>query len=299
MCAESASQSTTSQLLNRARRSVLYMPGSNQRALEKARQLAADTLILDLEDAVAVESKDIARTQVEAAVLAGGYGGRELVVRVNGIDTQWGREDLKAIAKMPINAVLIPKVDNSEIIDSVCECLTTAGAPADLPIWAMIETPLGVLHSEDIAGHEQVAVLVMGTNDLAKELRVPQTPGREGLLCALSKSVLAARAGGCDIIDGVYIHLQDESGLKEACEQGKTLGFDGKTLIHPRQLAICNQVFSPAPEEIEEARKMIAAWRQSQRQGVVVFDGRIVEELHVKEAQRLLAYAEGIEEQVL
>lgn len=272
------------------RRSVLYMPGANARALEKARGLPADVLILDLEDAVAPAAKVEARAQVAQALQQDGYGYREMVVRCNGLDSDWAQDDVAMIAASRAHALLIPKVESVAMVEKVCGWLVQHQR-ANLPIWVMIETPRGVLNSADIAAHPRVAALVMGTNDLAKELRVPQTPGREGFLTSLGLCVLAARAHGCDIIDGVYIHLEDETGLQASCEQGVALGFDGKTAIHPNQLARINIVFAPSNDAVEKAQAIVAAWDEAQKQGlaVVVVNGRLVEALHVAEAQRALA----------
>lgn len=279
------------------RRSVLYMPASNSRALDKARGLAADALIFDLEDAVTPDMKGQARVNLLAALEQGGYGYREVVVRVNGLDTSWGREDLSVIAKTSVDAVLLPKVGCVEDIDSVVAVLQDAGADDELPLWAMIETPMGVLQSQNIAAHERVKVLVMGTNDLAKELRVPQLESRSGFMASLGLAVLAARAYGKEVIDGVYIDLNSEAGFQAACQQGKELGFDGKSLIHPKQLAVANTVFSPSRRELENAKEIIEAWHAAKQQGkgVVLVDGRLVEELHVIEANRLIALSEMIE----
>jgi len=283
---QSTMQSTPIQL----RRSVLYMPGANARALEKARGLAADVLILDLEDAVAPAAKIEARAQVAQTLEQGGYGYREMIVRCNGLDSEWAQADVAMIAASKAHALLIPKVESVAMVEKVCGWLVEHQR-ANLPIWVMIETPRGVLHSAEIAAHPRVAALVMGTNDLAKELRVPQTPGREGFLTSLGLCVLAARAHGCDIIDGVYIHLEDETGLQVSSEQGVALGFDGKTAIHPNQLARINTVFAPSNDAVEKAQAIVAAWDEAQQQGlgVVVVNGRLVEALHVAEAHRALA----------
>ena len=284
------------QAVNRPRRSVLYMPGSNLRALEKARTLAADVLILDLEDAVAPDAKQLARDQVLAVLAQQGFGQREVVVRVNSHASVWGQEDLQSVARSSVDAVLLPKVESLADIEVAIEILHKAGADTELPIWAMIETPLGVLQAQQIASHQRTQVLVMGTNDLAKELRVPQTPDRLGFMTSLGLSVLAARAYGCDVIDGVFIELDNEAGLLTACQQGKSLGFDGKSLIHPRQLDTANRVFSPSAKELEQASAIVAAWQQASKEAkaVVVVNGRLVEELHVKEAQRIIAMAAAI-----
>ena len=279
------------------RRSVLYMPGSNARALEKARGLDADVLILDLEDAVAPAQKAQAREQVLAAVTEGGYGRRELVVRVNGFDTEWGRKDIEAFANAPISALCLPKVESAAEIHAVVQVLQQAGAAPSLKLWAMAETPRGILAVSDIAGaHPRMDGIVLGTSDLAKDLRVPHTPQRLGMLTSLGLCVLAARAHGIDVFDGVHLDLDDEQGLLNACEQGVELGFDGKTLIHPKQIAVTNQVFSPSAETLARAEKIQLAWQaaEAEGKGVVLVDGRLVEALHVEEAVRVLAIAQQI-----
>lgn len=277
------------------RRSVLYMPGANARALDKARGLAADALILDLEDAVAPAAKTEARVQVAQTLMQGGYGYRELVVRCNVLDSEWAKEDVAMVADSNAHALLIPKVESAAAVERACSWLALKQRD-DLPIWVMIETPLGVLNSAEIAAHPRVVALVMGTNDLAKELRVPQTPAREGFMTSLGLCVLAARAHGCDIIDGVHIQLDDEAGLSASCEQGVELGFDGKTAIHPNQLPTINTVFAPTNSAVEKAQAIVAAWNDAQRQGlgVVVVNGRLVEALHVVEAQRVLALRQAV-----
>lgn len=280
----------------RPRRSVLYLPASNTRALEKARTLEADALILDLEDAVAPEAKSLAREQAVAAVQQGGFGQREVLIRVNGLDSPWAEADLAAVAAAGVDGVVLPKVASAAQIHQALAHLDQAAESA-LPLWAMIETPQGVLQCEAIAkAHPRLAVLVMGTSDLARELRIPPRLDRMGLLTALSQCVLAARASGVEILDGVHLDLADEAGLRLACEQGRDLGFDGKTLIHPRQLSLANQIFSPDEQQVEWAQRIIAAWEEARRagQGLVVVAGRLVENLHVEEARRTLALAEAI-----
>ncbi|WP_255558453.1 HpcH/HpaI aldolase/citrate lyase family protein [Zhongshania aquimaris] len=279
------------------RRSVLYMPGSNARALEKARSLDADVLILDLEDAVSPAQKAVARNQVLAAVTEGGYGRRELVVRINGFDTEWGRKDIEAFANAPISALCLPKVESAAEIHAVVQVLQQAGANANLKLWAMAETPRGILAVSEIAGaHSRMDAIVLGTSDLAKDLRVPHTPQRLGMLTSLGMCVLAARAHGIDVFDGVHLDLDDENGLHNACEQGVELGFDGKTLIHPKQIAVTNQLFSPSSDTLARAEKIRLAWQaaEAEGKGVVLVDGRLVEALHVEEAVRVLAIAEQI-----
>lgn len=277
-----------------ARRSVLYMPGANPRAMQKARELPADAVILDLEDAVAPDAKQQARENVITELQRGGFDGREVVVRVNGLDSEWGEADIKALRDCKFDALLLPKVETSGEIDAAVELL---GEQKNTPIWTMAETPRGILNIDAIAAHPRVQVIVMGTNDLAKELRIPQTPRRLGFFSSFGLCILAARAHGCDIIDGVYINLDDDEGLRASCEQGLELGFDGKSLIHPKQLAITNEVFSPSPEAVEQARAIVVAWQQAQQEGrgVLVVNGRLVEALHVQEAERVLALAEATE----
>jgi citrate lyase subunit beta/citryl-CoA lyase len=276
----------------RPRRSVLFMPGSNARALEKARTLPADALILDLEDAVAPEAKAAARAQVLAAVRAGGYGPREVVVRLNGPGTPWGAADLAAVAQFPVDAVLLPKVESAE---TVTAALTRLGPTRD--VWCMLETPRGVLNAAAIAtASPRVGALVLGTSDLTKDLHARPTRDRIPLLTSLELCVLAARAAGITALDGVHLDLDDEAGFAAACRQAAELGFDGKTLIHPRQVAAANEAFSPSGSEVDWARRVIAAHADAVAggRGVVVLDGRLVENLHVDDARRVLALAEAI-----
>ncbi len=284
----------------RPRRSALYMPGSNARALDKARTLPADTLILDLEDAVAPERKAEARQQVRAAIAAGGYGRRELLVRANALDTPWGEEDLRAFAERRRRR---HRAGQGLVAGATCcrPCgySRQAGAPDTLALWIMAETARCILDIDAIAGaHPRLAGILLGTTDLARELRVRHTPERLGFMTALNLCVLAARAHGLDVLDGVHLDLEDDAGLRQACEQGRELGFDGKTLIHPRQLEAANAVFAPAPEELDRAREIIAAWREASARGsaVVVVGGRLVENMHVAEAERLIAVAEAVAE---
>lgn len=280
----------------RARRSALYMPGANARALEKARTLDADVIIMDLEDAVAPAAKVLARSQVVAAVAAGGYGRREIVVRVNGLDTPWGAADLAAVATCPPDAVLLPKIGSASTLHAVLARLDAAGA-GTLPVWTMMETPEAVLEAAAIAAcAPRLTVLVMGTADLAKALRLPPDPARAGLLASLSHCVLAARRRGLDILDGIFTDLRDESGLRTACNQGKALGFDGKTLIHPGQIAAANEVFGVSADEAATAANIIAAWEQATAagRGIAVLDGRMVERLHADEARRVLALHQAL-----
>lgn len=285
----------------RPRRSALYMPGSNARALEKARDIPADVLILDLEDAVAPETKATAREQVCAAVKAGGYGKRELVIRLNGTQTPWFEEDLAAAAAAGADAILIPKVSAPETLVEIGERLTTMGADATLSVWAMIETPLAILDVERIARAARqpgtrLACFVMGTNDLAKETRARFVPGRATMLPWLASALLAARAHGLDILDGVYNELKDEAGFRLECEQARDLGFDGKTLIHPAQVSAANTIFAPDEVELERARAIIAAFDRPENadKGAIQLDGRMVELLHAEIARRTVALAEAI-----
>jgi citrate lyase subunit beta/citryl-CoA lyase len=281
----------------RPRRSVLYMPGSNARALEKAKSLPADGLILDLEDAVAPDAKAGARAQVAAAVRAGGYRPREVIIRVNGLATPWGHADLIAAATVGADAVLIPKVESADAVRQALTVLEAAGAPPDLALWCMMETPRGMLRAAEIAeASPRLAALVMGTSDLAKELHAAHTPLRLPLLTALGLCLLAARAQGLAILDGVFLDLQDEAGLEAACRQGAELGFDGKTLIHPKQIGPANRAFAPGEAEIARARRIIEAHEaaRAKGQGVVVVDGRLIEELHVLESRRQVQLADAI-----
>jgi citrate lyase subunit beta / citryl-CoA lyase len=281
----------------RPRRSALYIPGANARALEKAKAIPADALILDLEDAVAPDAKPEARERVCDAVASGGYGPRELIIRVNGLTTRWGGEDLQAIAQTGADAVLIPKIGTAGDIVEVERRLEAAGAPDSTRIWAMLETPSGILDVRSIATvSERLIVLVMGTNDITKELHAEHVPGRQPILLALSACLLAAREAGRVILDGVYNNIQNAEGFEAECLQGRQIGMDGKTLIHPSQVDPCNRVFAPSTEEVEAARQIIAAFQraQSEGRGVVTVNGRMVENLHVENARRTLALADAI-----
>ena len=283
---------------HRPRRSVLYMPGSKQRALEKATGLPADALILDLEDAVAPDEKPAARDLVMAAVKDAPYGPREVIVRINGLDTEWGRADLEAAATAAPDAILVPKVESASMIAEVEAALDAAGTPASTTIWAMMETPRAMLRAAEIAdASPRLACLVMGTNDLVKEIDAEHTPAREPVLAALGLCVLAAKAAGTAIVDGVYNAFKDDEGLRASCEQGRAMGFDGKTLIHPAQIAAANGAFAPTPDDVERARRTVAAHQAAlaEGKGVAVLDGRIVEALHVDTARRTLTRAEAIE----
>ena len=282
----------------RPRRSLLYMPGSNPRALEKARGLPADGLIIDLEDAVAADTKEAARAIVAAALAAGGYGTRELVLRVNQLDTPWGHSDLAVAATMPIDAVLLPKVENPDRVRLTLSLLDALGASERLAVWCMIETSLGVLAAREIAAASpRLAALVLGTSDLTKELHALATRDRLPLITSLGLAMLAARAYGLAILDGVHFDLSDNEGFAFACRQGRELGFDGKTLIHPKQIAPANAAYAPSPEEIEYSRRVIAAHAEGAAagKGVVLVDGKLVEGLHVENARRLLAVAGEID----
>jgi citrate lyase subunit beta/citryl-CoA lyase len=281
----------------RPRRSFLYVPGSNPRALEKARSLGADGLILDLEDAVAPDAKGSARLTVAASVAAGGYGRRELLVRVNALATPWGRDDLVAAAKMAVDGVLLPKVESVETIRQAEVVLAANDARDDLTIWCMMETPLGILRAPEIAGAGgRLGGLVMGTSDLAKDLNARQTHDRSPMLTSFGICLLAARAYGLAILDGVHLDLADDAGFVAACRQGADLGFDGKTLIHPKTIAPANEIFGPSPDQVKWSRRVIAAHREAlaKGQGVAVLDGQLIEQLHVDSAVRVVALAEAI-----
>lgn len=280
----------------RPRRSVLYMPAANERALEKAKSIAADAIIFDLEDAVAPDAKDAARPNACAAASSGEYGTRELTIRCNGLDTPWGAADLAAAATSGATAVVIPKVASVAHVDEISTHLDAAGAPATMGIWAMIETPTAIFDVRAIAAHPRVVVLVMGTNDLARELRAALVPGRQPLLAHLATALAAAREAGKVILDGVYNDVKDLDGFRAECIQGAQMGFDGKTLIHPGQVDIANDVWAPTPEEISYARRVIAAFDEglASGRGVVTVDGRMIENLHVANAQHTIAVADAI-----
>ena len=276
----------------RPRRSVLYMPGSNRRAMEKARELPADVLILDLEDAVTPDAKVSARQEAVEAVERGGYGLREVVIRINGLDTQWHADDLTAAAASNAHAVLLPKVEGGRQVQTVAAAL-----PERMDLWCMMETPLAILHAEEIAASSsKTKCLVMGTSDLATDLNALHTSHREPLAASLSLCLLAARSYGLAALDGVYLDLKDDAGFEAACIQGRHFGFDGKTLIHPRQVATANQIFAPSNDEITEANIIVSAFEQarSEGKGVVVVNGKLVENLHVAAARRLLALSDTI-----
>ncbi len=281
----------------RPRRSVLYMPGSNARALEKAKGLPADALILDLEDAVAPDAKAEARAQVCAAVHDGGYGDREIIIRVNGADTPWGDDDLKAAAVAGAEAILIPKVESAQMVQDAAAKMTAAGAPDGTNLWCMMETPRGILQAEEIAGsNPRLKCFVMGTSDLTKDLHALHTLDRMPMVPSLAICLLAARAEGLAIVDGVYLDLKNEDGFRSACRQGLELGFDGKTLIHPSQVGPANEVFGPSDKEVELSRRIIEAFAEAADEGkaVVVVDGKLVENLHVENAKRIVGLADAI-----
>ena len=271
-------------------RSVLYIPGSKERALEKAKTLPVDAIIFDLEDAVAVDEKENARTLLAETLAAGGYGARVKLVRVNGLDTAWGAADIAAFVGAEIDGILLPKVNSAADVQAVADAIP------DVRIWAMIESALGILHAEEIAAHPRLTGFVLGTNDLAKELNCRTRADRLPLLASLQISLLAARAHGVVCIDGVYNAFKDDDGLRIECEQGRDLGFDGKSLIHPAQVAIANTAFAPSAAEVELAQRQIAAFTAAEEagQGVAVVDGRIVENLHIVTAKATLAKAAAI-----
>ncbi|MGV8997781.1 MAG: HpcH/HpaI aldolase/citrate lyase family protein [Parvibaculaceae bacterium] len=290
-----------SDIIARPRRSVLYMPGSNARAMEKARDLPADAVILDLEDAVAPDAKEEARAQVIAAVNTGGYGKREIIIRVNGLDTPWGLADIKAAVAAKPDAILVPKINSAEDVLRADKALSDAGAPASMQLWCMIETPLAILNIQAIAAKAsstRMSVWVMGTNDIAKELRAAHTADRVPMLTSLGLSIIAARAYGLVALDGVYNDIKNEEGFAAICEQGRDMGFDGKTLIHPSQVLPCNKIFSPDPETVAFARLTIDAFKlpENAGKGVLKVEGRMVEILHAEIAERTVAIADAIAE---
>jgi len=279
----------------RPRRSVLYMPGANERALEKAKTLPVDALILDLEDSVAPDAKATARENVVAAVASGEYGGRELTIRINGADTEWHADDLRAAAAVGPDAIVVPKVNSPEAVLGLVDAVEAAGAPEKTKLWAMIESPYAILHAEEIAAaSDRLAVLVLGTNDLVKELFIDHVPGRGPLVTSLQLAVLAARATGKVVLDGVYNDVKDVEGYLAEVEQGRQFGFDGKTIIHPGQIEGANAGFAPSEKAIEDARGLIGAWEDGAGKGVVTYNGKMVESLHVESARRTLSIAEAI-----
>jgi citrate lyase subunit beta/citryl-CoA lyase len=285
----------------RPRRSVLYMPGSNARAIEKAKTLAADGVIIDLEDAVAPDAKVAARKQVADAVKAGGFGAREVFIRINGIDTEWHAEDLHDAGRAAPDGIVVPKISSSEQLEQIGRRLLDMGVDHKTRVWAMIETPIAIFNVKDIAAaakdsETRLAGLILGTNDLAKETGAKFVPGRAPMLPWLATCILAARAYGIAILDGVYNDLSNAEGFLSECEQGRDFGFDGKTLIHPNQVEPCNAVFSPSEDEVAQARKIIAAFDQPENKGkgVVSLDGRMVERMHADIARKVVAVADAI-----
>ncbi len=282
---------------SRPRRSVLYMPGANLRALEKAKSLPADSLILDLEDAVAPDAKAKARENIRAA-LESGFGYREAVVRINGLNTLWGIDDLKAFANSKADALVLPKVESAAQIQEVAAILKQLNAPEHLSIWAMIETPMAIFKLPEIAGSNPLLeALVLGTSDLVKDLHARHTFSRSETQTALSLSILAARAHGLCVLDGVHLSLGDEEGLKQSCIQGRDMGFDGKTLIHPSQIVFANEAFGPSEQDVAEAQEKVSAYDAAIKSGagIAVLNGKLIEELHVQDAKRILALAYAIE----
>jgi citrate lyase subunit beta / citryl-CoA lyase len=283
----------------RPRRSALYMPASNERALEKAKSIPCDVLILDLEDAVAPDAKPAARDAACAAAASGEYGRREVTIRVNGADTEWHADDLAAACAAGPHGIVVPKVDSADAVRALVYAMAKHGAPEHTQLWVMVETPRAMLHAEEIAGaSERLTVLVMGTNDLAKELYPSgdpgHVPGRAPLLTGLSLALLAARATGKAILDGVFNDVRDTEGFLAECRQGRELGFDGKTLIHPGQVEGANETFAPSAQAVEDSRGIVQAWEEGRGSGVVTYQGRMVEALHVDGARRTLAIDEAI-----
>ncbi|GGF33336.1 citrate lyase subunit beta [Marmoricola endophyticus] len=279
----------------RPRRSVLYMPSSNERALEKAKSIACDGLILDLEDAVAPDAKPAAREAACTAAASGEYGRRELTIRVNGIGTEWHDDDLAAASAAGPDAIVVPKVNSADEVVALVAAMEEAGAPEHTRLWAMIETPVAILDVLSIArASDRLACFVMGTNDLVKELYAEHVPGRAPILPSLHQALLAARAAGIAILDGVYNDVKDTDGFLAECRQGREMGFDGKTLIHPGQVEGANTEFAPSEAAVEDARGLIAAWEDGKGSGVVTYNGKMVENLHVESAQRTLAVADAI-----
>ena len=283
--------------VSRPRRSMLYMPASNARVLEKAKTIPADGLIFDLEDAVAPDAKPAARTAAVAAAKSKAYGRREIMIRANALDTAWCRDDLAAIATSGANGVVLPKVNHADDVRTAADVLKAAGAPDTLGIWAMMETPRSIMNAREIAqASPRLAGLCVGTADLAKDLHCAHPSDRAPMLMALQTCIMAARAFGLFVLDGVHVDLDDEAGYEAACRQGRALGFDGKTLIHPKQVVVANAVFAPGADEIDRATRIVTAHKEAAAKGLAVttLDGRLVEVLHVAEAERLLVYAREI-----
>ncbi|MFY2858600.1 HpcH/HpaI aldolase/citrate lyase family protein [Mycobacterium sp. THU-M104] len=283
----------------RPRRSALYLPGNNPRAVEKGKTLPADVLVFDLEDAVGPDAKAGARTTVCDAVGSGSYSPREVVVRINGLGTEWHDDDLAAVAASPAHGVLVPKVETGEQVRALAATLERLGAPEALQLWVMIETPRSFLKAEEIASASQrLAALVVGTNDLVNDLHALHVPGRAPVLAALTLAVLGARAAGKVVLDGVFNAITDAQGFRAEARQGREMGFDGKTLIHPSQISPANEVFGPSPGELADARRIVAAYEQAQAAGdsVITVDGRMIESLHVRNAERILTLAQRISE---
>jgi citrate lyase subunit beta/citryl-CoA lyase len=281
-------------------RSVLYMPSANERALEKAKSLPADAIIFDLEDAVAPDSKVTARSSAAAAAASGAYGDRVLTIRCNSLSTEWGADDIALAAQAAPHAVVIPKINTVDEIDAVAQALSAAGAPDSTGVWAMIESPLGILNALEIAQHPRCSAFVLGTNDLAKELRAPLIPGRANLVPHLASTVVVARAAGIMVLDGVFNNIKDPNGFAAECVQGFELGFDGKTLIHPSQIETCNKTWSPTQIEVENAKIVISSFSAAEAlgSGVATVEGRMIENLHVENARRVLAINDAIQQRL-
>lgn len=276
-------------------RSVLYMPSSNERALEKAKTIACDGLIFDLEDAVAPDAKEVARSSACAAATSGEYGRRTIAIRVNGIGTQWHEDDMAAAAQAGPDAVVVPKVNSAQEVQQLVALLEQHGAPDHTTLWAMVETPVAILHAEEIArASGRLSTFVLGTNDLVKELYAEHVPGRRPILPSLHTAVLAARSAGIAIVDGVYNDVKNTEGFLAECQQGREMGFDGKTLIHPGQVEGANSAFAPSEQAVEDAQGLIQAWEDGAGSGVVTYNGRMVENLHVESAQRTLQIHQAI-----
>ena len=284
----------------RPRRSALYMPGANARALDKGRTVAADVLIMDVEDGVLPDSKVEARERIVAELATGGYAPREVVVRINGIGTEWFVDDIAAFAACGADALLVPKVDGPETVLRVVEQMDTTGAPAEMGIWCMLETPLGILNARDTAAaHSRLGAFALGAADLSKELHADlHAPDRLALLTSIGLVILAARAHGLAVLDAPHFDLDDDAGFERACRQGKAFGFDGKTLLHPKTIAPANDVYGPSAEEIAWSERVISAWSEAAEagKGVTLLDGKLIENLHVAEAERVIALAGRIAE---